>query len=420
MNQTSNTLNELYRTEAAKILAVLTRIFGTHNFELAEDVLQDAFNQALIHWENDNIPQQPVAWLIRTAKNKAIDIIRKHKNDTQFSNDLSLLLESEWSLQHVIDDEFTNDKIQNDLLRMIFLCCCPDIKPENRITFILRTLCSFRISAISRALMIPEETVKKRLSRTKKKLKHMSFDLPKAEELVERLDSVHTILYLLFNEGFYSTSNKESLNRQLCFQAVSLTESLLEEHEIANQDTIGLLALMHFHLTRLDARVNNEGFTIPIDLQDRTLWDQNRIQTASQYLALIPSLPTGASGRFPTEALIAREHCIAKTFEETDWQNIVALYQRLLAIQPSAIAKLNQAIAIAYSGDVDQAMQITHKLNDEKPLSNSHLPLSVLAHLHAKLGDKEQAFHFANLSKEKGGTPFENKLMFQQLERLLG
>lgn len=419
MSQVKNIINQLYRSEAAKILAVLTRIFGTHNFELAEDVLQDAFNQALIKWEDDKIPEKPVAWLIKTAKNKAIDNIRKHKNHLQFSNDLSLLLESEWSLHQVIEEEFTDEKIQNDLLRMIFLCCRPEIKPENRIPFILRTLCGFNIHAISRALMIPEEAIKKRLSRTKKKLKEMSFDLPETKDLTKRMDSVHTVLYLLFNEGFYSTNNKNSLNRQLCFQAISLTESLINEYEIANQDTAGLLALMHFHLSRINTRVNKQGFNIPLDLQDRSLWDQTRIEIASQCLSSSLSLTTGASGRFPTEALIAQEHCLAKTFEETNWENIVELYQRILIIQPSPVAELNQAIAIAYAGNIEQAVNKTKKLCKEKSLSRSHLPFSVLAHLFAKLGNQKQALHYAEISKNKGGTSYEHKLMFEQLERLL-
>jgi len=419
MNQTSHTLNELYRSESAKMLAVLTRIFGAHNFDLAEDVLQEAFNKAMTHWKSHGVPEQPAAWLIKTAKNKAIDVIRKHKNDTTFASDLSLRLESEWSLQQTVDTEFTNEKIQNDLLRMIFLCCGPNIKPENRIPFILRTLCGFRIPAISRALMTPETTIKKRLTRCKQALKQMSFELPSADALTARLDSVHTVLYLLFNEGFYSTSNKEALNRQLCFQAISLVESLLQEQEIENQDTAGLLALMHFHLSRLESRINSEGFNIPLDLQDRTLWDQQRIHTAHQCLELMSDLPRGASGRFPTEALIAREHCISPSFEKTNWQQIVQLYQHLLTVQASPVVKLNHAIAVAYAGSTQQAIDLVTDLSDEKSFAKSHLPLSVLAHLHAKLGDRETALSFAEASKAKGGTAFEQQLMSEQLERLL-
>ena len=231
------------------------------------------------------------------------------------------------------------------------------------------------------------------------------------------------MLYLLFNEGFYSTNNKEALNRQLCFQAIALAESLLQEQDIANQDTAGLLALMHFHLSRLESRINREGFNIPLDLQDRTLWDQQRIHIAHQCLEVMSDLPRGASGRFPVEALIAREHCASPSFEKTNWQQIVQLYQHLLSTHASPVVTLNHAIAIAYAGNTQQAIDIVTSLivdsDQETVFAKSHLTWSVLAHLHAHLGDRETALNFAKASTIKGGTPFEQQLMFEQLDRLL-
>ncbi len=412
-------MDDLYRTESSKMLAVLTRIFGAHNFDLAEDVLQEAFNQAMTYWEKSGIPENPSGWLLKTAKNKAIDVIRKVKSDTTFANDLSLLLESEWSLKPTIEAEFSDENIKNDLLRMIFLCCCPEIKPENRIPFILRTLCGFRIPAISRALMVSEASIKKRLTRSKQTLKTMSFDLPNAEDLIDRMDSVHTVLYLLFNEGFYSTSDKEALNQQLCFQAISLVESLFEEHDVANQDTVGLLVLMYFHVARMKSRTTSEGFNIPLDRQERALWDQNKIQQGQQCLQRLMTYPMGASGRFPIEALIAREHCTATSFEETNWSYIAQCYQQLMLIHVSPMVRLNYAIAIAYDGEVNKAINMVNELKDEKIFDKSHLLFSVLAHLHAKLGDREKALKFAELSKKQGGSVFEQQLMFDQIERLL-
>ncbi len=196
-------IEQLYKTQSAKLLAVLTRIFGVHNFDLAEDVMQDAFSKAMIDWQQHRIPQNPAAWLMTTAKNKALDKIRADKTKVKLSEDLSLYLLSEWTLAFTIEEEFKVLKIKDDQLRMIFICCHQSIKAENRIVFILKSLCGFSIRAIARALLLNEATVKKRILRTREKLKQLSFELPCDDKLREAMDTVHTVLYLLFNEGFY-------------------------------------------------------------------------------------------------------------------------------------------------------------------------------------------------------------------------
>ncbi len=418
MRDVDTLISETYKTHSAKLLAVLTRLFGTHNLELAEDVLQDAFNKAMIDWQN-KLPDQPAAWITQTAKHQAIDVIRANKVKMKFSEDLSQHLESEWSLGHTIEQEFEESKIKDDQLRMIFMCCHEDIKPEHRIPFILKTLCGFSIPAVARALVLPLETVKKRLLRTRQKLSEYKFEFPRDEQIIPMMDTVHTVIYLLFNEGFHSSDEKQAMNLMFCQEAIGLTSILTDEPRIVNQDTLGLLALMHFHIARIDSRVDHEGFNIPIDRQDRSLWQAPYINTAKQILKVADKLKPGAPGRFYIEALIAQEHCIASNFAQTNWPKIETYYTELVRITRSPIAELNHAIAIAYTGKITRAIKQVKSLQNHKTLKSSHLPLSTLAHLYAMQGNAKQAYEYAEQSKTTGGTPIENQLMMQQLERHL-
>lgn len=419
MNDIKMRIVQIYKSDSARLLAVLTRIFGSHNFDLAEDTLQDAFSKALIHWRKKGIPENPSAWIIRTAKNQAIDTIRANKTITKFAGDLTQLLESEWSLRNTIEQEFNESNIKDDQLRMIFMCCHEDIKPENRIPFILKTLCGFSIQAVARALLLPEATIKKRLLRTKEKLKRHNFEFPMPDQLVMAMDTVHTVLYLLFNEGFHSSDSKRATNKLFCQEAIGLVNLLIDEPKIANQDTLALFALMHFNIARIDSKVDKDGFNIPIDLQDRKLWGKEHFNTANQILNLASLVPHEASGRFFYEALIAKEHCQAITFEKTNWDLIVEHYEKLIQITDSPVARLNQAIAIGYAGDTSAAIKLTESLFGHKALKHSHMPLAILAHLNAKAGDKKRAYQLATESKKKGGTPHEHRLMMHQIERLL-
>ncbi len=419
MNDIKTSIAHIYKTDSARLLAVLTRIFGPHNFELAEDTLQDAFSKALTHWQQQGIPDNPSSWIIRTAKNQAIDTIRANKTKIKFADDLTQLLESEWSLGNTVEQEFKESSIKDDQLRMIFMCCHEDIKPENRIPFILKTLCGLSIRATARALLLPETTVKKRLLRTKEKLKSHKFEFPDTDKLIEVMDTVHTVLYLLFNEGFHSSDGQQAINIMFCQEAIGLVNLLIDEPKIANQNTLSLFALMHFHIARIDSRVDKDGFNIPIDQQDRALWKIEYINTANQFLSLAQLAPSEALGRFFYEALIAKQHCLAIDFENTNWHLIIEYYEKLIEITNSPIARLNQAIAIGYTGDTTTAIKQVEFLEGEKTLKYSHMPLAILAHLNAKAGEKQRAYQLADESKKIGGTPHEHRLMMHQIERLL-
>jgi len=420
MTESDATIEKVYAEQAARILAVLVRLFGPRNLELAEDVLQEAFRKALVTWRQAGVPENPAAWIMAAAKNQAIDAIRGQRTRRRLSEDLADQLESGWTRAHAIEQEFAETRIKDHQLRMIFMCTSADLPPENRLPLMLRALCGFSLTAICRALLLPEATVKKRLLRTRERLEGHTFEFPPAERLPHAMDTVHTVLYLLFNEGFHSSEAAAPMNLALCHEAIHLASLLVDEPRVVNRDTLGLLALMQLHLSRAEARLDAEKHNVPLDQQDRTRWDAAQIADARRLLAVAPAAPPGASGRFLVEARIAEQHCIAATFAATDWPAIVTLYDELVEMTGSPVADLNRAVAIGYAGDPRGAMARVEELRQSSALRASHLPPAVLAHLSAMLGDRDAANRYAEESKRLGGVPHEHRSMLIQVERLLG
>lgn len=423
MTESDAAVEKVYGAQASRILAALVRIFGTRNLELAEDVLQEAFRKALVTWQAEGVPENPAAWIMTAAKHQAVDAIRGQRTQRRFAEDLAHHLESGWTVSYTVDQEFAETRIKDHQLRMIFMCTSGDLAPENRIPLILRTLCGLSIPAICRALFLPEATVKKRLLRTRERLQGRAFEFPAPESLPDAMDTVHTVIYLLFNEGFHTSESAEGappMNLELCREAVHLASLLVDEPRVVNRDTLGLLALMQLHLARTDARLDLEGRTVPIDRQDRSRWDAQQIALARRLIALAANVPPGASGRFLIEAHVAEQHCVAPTFDATDWKTIVALYDDLVEATGSPIAELHRAVALAYAGDPRGAIECVQQLRTRPVLRDSHVPPAILAHLLAMLGDAEAARRYAEESARLGGAPHEQRSMFEQVERLLG
>ncbi len=407
MPDIKNRLNALYRTEAGRLLAVLTRIFGTQNFELVEDVVQEAFSKAFVHWQNNGWPENPSGWLLTTARNQAIDVIRRERRKSEFSEDLKFLLSSEWSLTATIDEEFQEEKIKDDQLRMIFMCCSAEVTPANRLPIILRTLCGFSIPAIAKALLIGESTINKRLMRTRKKMATLAFGFPEPDRLPHSMDTVHTAIYLLFNEGYHSSSD-QTIRREFCEEAMRLVDLLLVD-QIANRDTYALSSLMKFHFARISSREDKYSEPIGLDEQDRNLWDNKMISAGFQDLAKSQAVPPGSSGRFVYEAGIASLHCSARNFQETDWASITHLYSKLVDLTGTPIAKLNQSVAVGYHYGPESAIPGVKNLCKEHHSHPSlHSFLAVLAHLYARAGKKKEAWKHAekalSLAKTKQST----------------
>jgi RNA polymerase sigma-70 factor (ECF subfamily) len=354
-----------------------------------------------------------------TAKRQALDAIRASRTHRKFADDLTSQLESDWTLRHTVEREFEELRIKDDQLRLIFMCAGAELTPENRIPLILRSLSGFSIPAISRALLLPEATVKKRLVRSREYLKGRTFELPSHEHLAESLESVHTVIYLLFNEGFHSTDGVRAMNLELCREAIHLAGMLAQDRQVANQETFALLALMKFHLSRASTRVDVRGFNVPIDLQRRADWDQEAIAEATSLLRLSETCNPPASGRFVIEARIAAQHCLAPRFSETNWHAIVWQYELLVAVTESPVARLNHAVAVGYAGDLAGAIQRVEVLRSHELLRASPLPAATLAHFFAKLGDEARAEQYVAESCALGGTSYEQQLLQEQVERLL-
>jgi RNA polymerase sigma-70 factor (ECF subfamily) len=419
MTDSQLTLERVYKEHSARILATLVRLFGPRNLELAEDVLQEAFRKALVAWQEQGVPENPAAWIVTAAKRHAIDTVRAQRTQRKFSDELSSQLESGWTLTHTVEQEFDEARIVDHQLRMIFMCANADVPADNRIPLMLRTLCGFGLPAISRALLLPEATIKKRLVRTREKLRGYAFEFPAQDKLPSVMDSVHTVLYLLFNEGFHSTDEARAMNLELCREAIHLATLLVAEPRVVNRDTLGLLALMQFHLARAASRVDGRGDNVPIDQQDRTRWDAEAIAAAARWVALADNVVSSATDRFYIEAKIAEQHCRVARFEDTDWAVIVDWYAAMVNTTNSPLAALNRAVALGYAGKHAAAVEQVASVIEHDALRGSHMPSAVLAHVAALAGDADKARHYANESCSRGGSAREQRALHEQIERLL-
>ncbi len=362
------------------MVSILTRIFGIHNLELAEDVVQEAFTKATQQWGFNGIPQNPSGWLLQVARNKAIDVIRREKYSRAFADDLTFILKSEWTI-NTIGNFFLETEIEDSQLRMIFTCCHPALQAESQIALTLKTLSGFSIAEIAKALLTNESTINKRLYRAKQLIreKNIQFEIPSRKKLHERLENVYTVLYLLFNEGYNSGAADTLIRKDLCLEAIRLCK-LLSEHSVGeNPETFALLALMCYHTARFDSRIDNEGSIILLKHQDRAKWNRKLIERGNYYL------DKASAGEIYTayhiEAAIASIHCATESFEKTNWKLILKLYDSLLEVKDSPVIRLNRAIVISKIYSPDIAIDEIKKIEDIETLTNSFYLFS------ATLGD---------------------------------
>jgi RNA polymerase sigma-70 factor (ECF subfamily) len=403
-------IEALFRRESGRLISVLTRIFGPQNLELAEDVVQESFVAAMSAWSESGVPDNPAGWLLTTARNRAIDAIRRERTRRTFADDLTKYLGSEWTLAATVDEAFGGAWAGDDQLRMIFMCCDQQLTPTNRITLILKTLCGLGVPAIARALLTTEAAVNKRLYRARRALDGVAFTLPDADALPEALATVHQVLYLVFNEGSLSTGD-EPVRRDLCREAIFLTKLLVDTPDLSNSDTVALLALMCFGAARLVSRVDAAGRLVPLDRQDRAQWDQALIRQGFVYLARSAEMDRVSAGPYHIEAAIASRHCSASTFAETDWTSICRLYDRLLEVAPSPLTELNRAVAISYLDGPDAALPLVEAIRKEGTLPHSPAVAAVLANLYSRVGSIEPARRFLDEALARVPTDHERRLI---------
>jgi RNA polymerase sigma factor (sigma-70 family) len=415
-----NLTDHLFRHESGKIIAVLTRIFGFHNLELVEDVVQDAFTKALHDW-TFKIPDNPSAWLLQTAKNKTIDIIRRKRYQQQFAQELTYLLQSEYTATQTVNQLFLDHEIQDSQLRMIFACCHPALTDEEQILLTLKTCSGFGVEEAANALLMNYDAAKKRLQRAKAGIleKGIGFEIPSGPTLTHRLDAVLRILYLMFNEGYKSSTRDELIRRDLCDEAIRLNH-LLSNHPLTRQpQTFALLALMYFQSARFDARLDADGEIVLLENQDRSKWDTRLADKGKQYLD--ESAFGETVSEYHLQAGIALAHLNAPGFQETDWPFIYALYSQLALLNPSPIVLLNRAIVRAKLDGAVAGIEEYHAIPKVEAFqTQNYLFPATLAEWYKDLGDLARVRTYLQQALEIAPTATEKRLLEKKLHSIAG
>ncbi len=387
--------DHLFRRESGRMVAALTRIFGVHNLALAEDVVQDAFCRALEVWKVRGLPENPGAWLMTTAKNRALDVIRRERTARTFAPEMGRLLETEWTIAPVVDEAFAAHTIRDEQLQMMFSCCHPRLPEEAQVALILNILCGFGAQEIASAFLAGRAAIEKRVSRGKKVLASAKrlFDLSDAEFTV-RLSAVRRALYLLFNEGYHGASGESAVRVELCTEAMRLTALLREYPPAATPETDALAALMCLHAARLPARLDSAGDFNPLLDQDRSRWDTRLV---AEGLVLLERSAAGAEvTAYHIEAAIASAHASASTMDETDWPLIVSLYDRLMTIASSPVVALNRAIAIGQRDGAERGIEALHEVEDRERLDKYPFYPAAMGEMELRRGNRGAArAHFA-------------------------
>lgn len=411
-------VDHLFRHEAGRMVSILTRLFGLHNIELAEDVVQDTLHQALKDWAMGRMPDNPAAWLMTVAKRKAINTIRREKFYRTFAGDMDTLLRSEWTAAYTMDQVFLESEITDSQLRMIFTCCHSDLAAEAQVALTLKTLCGFSIAEISAALLTSESNINKRLYRAKEKIRNenIDFSVPAGIHLRRRLDAVLLVIYLLFNEGYTSAGDNPAIRKDLCLEALRLA-MLLTQKPTTNEypPVYALLALLCLHSARLDARTDNNDSLIILEDQDRRHWDQELIQQGMQFLAR--SAVGSTATAYHLEAAIAAEHCLAPDFASTNWQRIHDYYTALEKLKPSSVIRLNLAIVTGKKDGPQAAIALLHELETRKVLENYYLLYASLGEFYYLAGRKEEALDYFLQAKALTRSPAIREVLDRKMSR---
>ncbi len=378
----TSAVEELYRSDWGRIVASLISLVG--DFDLAEECAQEAFSLAVQQWPDSGIPDLPRAWVIRTARNKAIDRIRRN---AAFQQKLELYAHIVPSQQ---DPDYDDVEIPDDRLRLLFTCCHPALALEAQVALALRTLCGLQTDEIARAFLVPTATMAQRLVRAKQKIRgaRIPYAVPEASELPDRLDAVLTAVYLVFNEGYLSTSGLDIVRSDLCKEAIRLGRMLRHLMPEPSAEADGLLALMLLHDSRSAARSDAKGDLVRLEDQDRSLW--NRAQIAEALPLVDEALRRGA-GYFAIQAAIAALHCRATSAQDTDWPQIVRLYDLLERLHPTPVIALNRAAAVAMAEGPVPALALVDQIASGGELEQFHLFHAVRADLQRRAGQHDTA-----------------------------
>ena len=414
------TVNQLYRQESGKMISVLIKIFGTENIELAEDVIQDAMLVAIEKWTKNGLPDHPTAWLYRVAKNKAIDIIRrqKHSSTIDFSDPERQLLTSEYTLAPTMNTFWQEDQIEDDFLAMMYACCHPELTLENQITFILKSLCGFSTHEIAKAFLTSEDTISKRIYRTKSYFRKHKIkpEIPSFKEIKPRTQAVLNTLYLMFNEGYNSSHSDNLIRKDIISQSIFLTKALLQHKESQLPESYALLALMYFHTARLEGRINSLGNLVVLKHQDRSIWDKDLINLGNHFMnkAAFGSKLTS----YHLEAAIAYEHCIAPTYESTNWKTIIHYYDLLYKINNDPVVFLNRCLVVLELYGPFKALEELDCIKDDPFLKKYYLYYAIMGSIYEQINFKKQAKAYFEQAMTFTKSAPELKLLTERIKGL--
>src|SRR5215475_7603711 len=377
-------LDSLYRADSRRILATLIRLLG--DFDLAEEAMHEAFAAALSAWPGSGIPDNPRPWLISTARFKAIDTLRRRARSDASQDELVRHLEAQWTSAEESAEE---DSVEDDRLRLVFTCCHPSLAPEARVALTLREVCGLTTEEIAKAFLTTPRTLAQRIVRAKAKIREtpIPYEIPTPEELPERLGAVLQVIYLVFNEGYSAATGAEVTRAELTGEAIRLGRLLAELQP--EPEVIGLLSLMLLQESRRAARTSPAGELILLENQDRSLWNHEQI---AEGVALVEkALSSRRFGPYTLQAAIAAVHAEAESVAATDWRQIVALYNQLVRIQPSAVVQLNRAVAIAMRDGPEAGLTHIDALLEQGELAKYYLAHSARAELCRRLGRTDEA-----------------------------
>lgn len=383
MKSAESSIEAIYRSESRRAFATLVRLLG--DFDLAEDALHEAFVTAFEQWPREGTPENPLAWLVSTAKFKAIDVLRRR---ARFASSLAVVATRQEQL-HQDETPDTDDLVEDDQLRLIFTCCHPSLSPETKIALTLREVCGLSTEEIATAFLSTPPTIAQRIVRGKAKIRtaKIPYQVPSRGELPDRLESVLAVIYLVFNEGYAASAGQSLTRAELSEEAIRLGRLLVEL--LPDAEVLGLLALMLLHESRRPARADDAGDLILLEDQDRSKWNHNRIAEGRALVARAIAEPT--FGTYTIQAAIAEEHAKANTPAQTDWGRIVTWYDLQLQADPSPVVELNRAVAVAMRSGPEAGLALIDAILGRGDLTDYHLAHAARADLCRRLGRRDDA-----------------------------